>query len=94
MNELWEKPRRSNRPILTKQTQVDVTKTPFHARALQSRAFYVGQESSVNMLAYVNHALIGRVDEGLGSDIHSSTGSELNIHESVYLNFRRWRGNV
>ena len=34
LNELWEKPRRSNRPILTKQTQVDVTKTPFHARAL------------------------------------------------------------
>lgn len=43
---------------------------------------------------YVNHALIGRVDEGLGSDTHRSIGSVLNIHESVYLNLRRWRGDL
>lgn len=79
---------RSNRLILTKQTPVP--------RVLQFNQEHsnVGHESPVNMLAYVNHALIGRVDEGLGSDTHRSIGSVLNIHESVYLNFRRWRGNV
>jgi hypothetical protein len=43
---------------------------------------------------YVNHALIGLVNEGLGSDIHRSIGSVLNIHDSVDLNLRRWRGNL
>lgn len=79
---------RSNRLILTKQTPAP--------RVLQFNQEHsnVGHESPVNMLAYVNHALIGRVDEGLGSDTHRSIGSVLNIHESVYLNFRRWRGSL